>query len=272
MPSKVDLPASFGASFDKFIVTKSLADFEAFLTDFRTCSSLTENQDGYVVSQVVEQIKTSGPIILPESKNDDKLQESLLHPIFSLFKLFHQYEDKCKKCVQNMFTEVYKRVPGTGGWLLYFLKVHTKLVSRKNPNITFKTAVYKNICNWATPEDKLDKCLARDLTCLERENSQFFLWILPDIFREYKSHMINNCEVLKLLVGSIDAKNLRDLIYCVTQGKLQVFKQEGLVDCVRESFNYETFEQFCLWQLIQAHDVPIDVLQVREIVVNGNLA
>ncbi|XP_055710038.1 integrator complex subunit 3 homolog [Phlebotomus papatasi] len=260
-PDKVDLPSSIASSFDAFMASKSSDDFESFLLDFRTCTSLDSEQETYVANNIVTILKStlSKPNIFPDSKHDEKLQESMEHPIFSLWKIFYQYEEKCRKCITNLLATVYNRIPCAGYLVLYFLKVHTKLQSRKNPNVVFKTNVYRILCE--SVDQSVESCLARDLTMLEKDSPQFFLWLLPDIYREFKNSMINNCDVLRTLVGCIDAKNLRDLIYCVTQGKLVIFKNDGVLDCVRDSLNYETFEQFCLWQLLQAHDVPIEFLQ-----------
>lgn len=206
---------------------------------------------------------------MPVSKNDDKLPTSIEFPIFSLFKIIYQYEDKCKKCLQNLLKLVFNKLSSItttatsfGYMLLYFLKVYPKLQLRKNPNttITFKTNVYKILCDHL--DQKIDTSLPMDLQRLEQESTQIFLWLLPDIFREFKSTMINNSQILQIICGCIDAKNIRDIIYNVTQGKLQLLKNEGIIDCIRESLNYETLEQYYLWQLVQAHDIPLDYLQV----------
>lgn len=98
---------------------------------------------------------------------------------------------------------------------------------------------------------------------MEQYSLNMFLWLVPDIYREFDSHMVNNSDVLKTIVSCIDAKNLRDLVYDITQGKLKMFSNDGVIDVVRESLDYETFEQMCLWQLLTAHDVPISYIQVR---------
>lgn len=124
----------------------------------------------------------------------------------------------------------------------------------------FKTAVYRQLCDYL--DESLEACLARDLGELETASAPVFLWLLPDVVREFKPTLINNTAMLRVLCGCLDARGLRDLIYSVTQGKLTLFKNEGVLRCVRDSLVYETFEQYCLWQLVLAHDVPIEYLQV----------
>lgn len=264
---KVQLPTAIHDSFDKLIKTKTSSTFEVFLNDLRTCTNnLNADQENHVVDNMLTIMKTTLPTngtIFPESKTDEKLlSQSISYPYFSLFKVLHQHEDKGKKCFNNVIQSLYNKLPTCGYMMLYFLKVYTKLLSRKNPNgsVAFKINMYKIYCDHI--DEKIETRLPIDLGLLETESTQMFMWIMPDIYREFKSQMINNCDVIKLLVSCIDSKNLRDIIYSVTQGKLTMFKNDGIIDCVRESFKYETFEQVFLWQLIQAHNVPIEYLQV----------
>lgn len=111
------------------------------------------------------------------------------------------------------------------------------------------------------PDEKLEQCLTRDLGQLERAHVPTFVWLLPDLYREYAAQLVNNEAVLRLTLGAVDARNLRDLIYAVSQGRLAMLKADGLLDCVRHSLAYETFEQVCLWQLLQAHDIPMETFQ-----------
>lgn len=131
----------------------------------------------------------------------------------------------------------------------------------------FKKNVYRLLCEWSGAADgdsSVDACLARDLGELETSSVPVFLWLLPDVVREFKPALLNNSAVLRVLCGCLDARGLRDLIYAVTQGKLVLFRNEGVIGCVRDSLEYETFEQYCLWQLVLAHDVPIEYLQVSD--------
>lgn len=253
---------------------KTSNSFDAFLSDYRTLnqSNLDLDQQTYLFSNIAKILKQTLPSnsIFPDSKTDEKLlSESISYPVFTLFRTMHQHEEKCRKSYQTLLADLHERLPTVGYMLLYFLKVHAKLQSRKNSNQNqYKATVYKQLCD--AIDDKLDKCLAHDLELLENENTQIFLWLLPDIYREFKPNVINNSEIIKIILSCIDAKNLRDLIYSVTQGKLVLFKNDGLIDCVRQSLCYETFEQFCLWQLVQAHDVPIEFLQVSALTCNPN--
>ncbi|XP_050319375.1 integrator complex subunit 3 homolog [Bactrocera neohumeralis] len=266
IPEKIDLPASISDSFETFVTKRNSFTWEAFLLDFRPlpASALDEAQLNYVISNTHLILRETLPQqnIFTDSKTDEKnLAKSISYPLFGLFRFLYENDDKSKKPFQTLLSEICERIPEIGYLLLYFMKVHVKLQTRKNSQqaTQFKTPIYRLLCE-ATGE-KVDDCLARDLDLLEKESTIIFLWLLPDIYREFKSTAINNSELLRITLRCIDAKNLRDLIYYVAQGKLTLFKQDGLIDCLRESLVYETFEQLSLWQLVQAHDVPLKCLQ-----------
>lgn len=158
-------------------------------------------------------------------------------------------------------------MPCLGFHLLYYLKVNSKLGSLKNnlkTSTTFRSSVYKLFYQWINNKSlqKTDVCLEKDLQLMEQYSLNMFLWLLPDVFRAFDTHVVNNSEVLKIIVGCIDAWNLHDLIRDITQGKLIMFKNEGVLDVIRESLEFETFEQLFFWQLLSAHDVPINNIQV----------
>lgn len=274
-PDKVDLPNSIRDSFEKFLTTKTLADFDSFLSDFRSGSGtqLDSDQESYVYDNVLNVCKSTLPekCDLDEFKSVTKLEQSINFPLYGIFKVLYQQEEKGKKCpvMPKLLEYCYSRSPNMGFLLLYYLKVHSKLASKKNEKapVVFRSSVYKLFYQWINQKSKesnqkIDACLERDLTLMEQYSLNMFLWLIPDVYREFDSYMVNNSDVLKIVVGCIDAKNIRDLVFDITQGKLVMFKNDGVVDVIRDSLEYETFEQFCMWQLIHAHDVPISNLQV----------
>lgn len=268
---------------------------EEFLTDFKTisASAIDEDQHDYIVDNLGIILKQKLPQnFFPDSKSDEKLlQESINFPIFQVFRTMYLSEEKLKKPFVLLLSGLYEKIPAFGYLLLYFLKVFSKLQTRKNQqshnqqnasssggtgsgggggaggggsgtvaSFPFKISLYKQLCE--SIEEKMDKCLVRDLQALENEYSHIFIWLITDVYREFKSIVVNNSDIIRIILSSIDAKNLRDLIYNVIQGKLIMFKTDSLIDCIRKSLAYETFEQLCFWQLLQAHDIPIEYFQV----------
>lgn len=266
-------------------------------------TALDADQEQYVVATLCQIVRTTLPVDSPpfaDSKSDERaLAASIGLPLFRLFRCMYQFEEKLKKPVAHLLRQVFRKLEMPCGHLmLYFLKVTTKLQSRSaaaaaatgastaagntTPGLPasagddggdaaalepagggFKTNVYRLLCDYL--DETLDACLARDLAELETASSPVFLWLLPDVVREFKPQLLNNSAMLRVLCGCVDARGVRDLIYSVTQGKLTLFKNDGVLRCVRDSLVYETFEQYCMWQLVLAHDVPIEYLQVCEV-------
>lgn len=271
---KVDLPDRIRDSFEKLLASRSLADYEEFYSDFKACLTLDIDQETYVMENLVNIFNSTLPDKkdLSEFKNLQKLEESINLPIFGVFKVLLQQDEKSssKKCpvLTKIIDFCHSRSPSMGCFLLYYLKVHAKLASKKNDKLpnNYRSSVYKTYCQLLhskSKDSKLNECLDRDLLQFEQNHLQMFLWVLPEIYREFENIMVNNSKTTRLVVGCVDSKNLQDLIFDVTQGKLVMFKNEGLIEVVRDSLKYETFEQMCLWQLLQAHDVPISSIQVR---------
>uniref|UniRef100_A0A6P4EMV3 SOSS complex subunit A homolog n=1 Tax=Drosophila rhopaloa TaxID=1041015 RepID=A0A6P4EMV3_DRORH len=263
---KVELAEAIAESFEAFITKRNSYTWEAFLKDFRPlpASAFEEFQLTYVISNTVLILRETLPQqnIFSESKTEEKLlAKSISYPLFGLFRFLYENDEKSKKPFQSLLSEICEGIPEIGYLFLYFMKTYYKLQTRKNTqqSYQFKTTIYRQICD--AVDDKIANCLVRDLDLLEKENTIIYLWILPDIYREFKSITINNTDILRITLRCIDAKNLRDIIYSVAQGKLTIFKQDGLIDCIRESLEFETYEQFCLWQIVQAHDIPLKSIQ-----------
>lgn len=281
----VDLPKALRDSFAKFVSSKTLSDFESFLSDYRSNGqSLDSEQEAYVMANILAIFKST----IPEKcdlnefesvhklgevdngqKLEQKLEQSINHPLYGIYKVLNQHEEKDKKCgvVTKILAHCHSRLPGMGFLLLYYLKVNSRLGSLKNNHkvpITFRSSVYKLFYQWINNKSfqKIDVCLERDLQLMEQYSLNVFLWLLADIYREFETYVINNSEILKIVLGCIDARNLHDLICDITQGKLIMFKNDGLLEVVRDSLEFETFEQLFFWQLLSAHEVPISCIQV----------
>ncbi|XP_062710904.1 integrator complex subunit 3 homolog isoform X3 [Aedes albopictus] len=257
------IPEELLSCMDVFSNSRSAEDFESLLDELTQTDPLNIDQETYVnerIAQILHQ-SLSSRSIFPESKSEECLSESISGPIFSLLKILLQPEEKRKIPLTNLLLHVHKLIPNTGYLLLHYLKVNAKQQSRRKENVTsaFKGNVYKYYC--AIIDSPFEEQLKKDLGLLEKNDTKLFFWILPDLFKEYKSVMLNNMDVLALFIGAIDANNLRDVIFNITQGKLIMFTSDDIIDVIRDSLEYETFEQFCFWQLIQAHDIPLESFQ-----------
>lgn len=48
------------------------------------------------------------------------------------------------------------------------------------------------------------------------------------------------------------------LKFVLFQGKLLIFQKDSFLSVLEDSLEWETFEQTCVWHLIEAHNIPID--------------
>lgn len=91
------------------------------------------------------------------------------------------------------------------------------------------------------------------------EDNIFMLcYLVPDVYMEFQNVALGNAQLLHLVVSTVDACQLQELICLIMQGHLKMLKKESFTSLLTTSLNWETFEQYCLWQLIFAHDFPID--------------
>ncbi|ERL90162.1 hypothetical protein D910_07516 [Dendroctonus ponderosae] len=204
--------------------------------------------------------------VFPDVLSQDKLTDSVRKPLFVILKTVYGYssskDDQTKKSILIRFlAEMHSQLPCLGYFVLYFLKVQIRTENKKDDNTkasALKIALYKEFCN--SIEKKLDQCLYDDLYACHMVDTKLMMWIVPDLYRDFKQHMVNNAQTLKVIISAIDAKQLQTLVGKVLQGHLVMFKTENLHSLLKATLCWESIEQFFFWQLINAHDFNIDTV------------
>lgn len=206
-----------------------------------------------------------GHRVFPDEINDESLLDSVSSPLFVMFRNLYQLckeEDRRRQPLITLLAEMYQTVPKIGYLLLYFLKVWGREELRREGEqqkfVTLKGSVYKEFCQGA--EKKVDACLCDDLGECRLDDVQIFLYVVPDIFKEFKQQTVNNAQVLRIVMSTINGSQLQELISYILQGKLQMLKIENLHSVLKASLEWDTFEQFFLWQIVFAHEINLDVL------------
>jgi integrator complex subunit 3 len=119
----------------------------------------------------------------------------------------------------------------------------------------------------------------------QEDDCYMFCWLVPLVYKEYPKFAIGNEKLLHLIVSTVDAKQLQEFACKVLQGELvenlytvrtvikrycqcsrvpcivgnlTMFRADMFVSLVTSSLSWETFEQFCLWQLAIAHNIPLE--------------
>ena len=200
--------------------------------------------------------------IFPKVVTNDSLLNSIKMSVFVNFNILFnmaKYEDALKDQMLKFVGEMYTFQPNIGYLLLYFLKVKHRTEHSKeelSKVSALKVSVYKDFC--AIAEKKIDNCLYDDLNSCHIKDIDLMMWIVPDLYKDFKQQMVNNAQILRVIVSSIDSLHLNELICKIMQGRLTMFRNDSIQSLLKMSLSWETIEQFFLWQLIRAHDISID--------------
>ena len=90
------------------------------------------------------------------------------------------------------------------------------------------------------------------------DNIAMLCYLVPEVFTGFQNVALGNAQLLHLVVSTVDSGQLQDLICEIMQGHLRMLKKESFTALLTASLSWETFEQYCFWQLISAHDFPIE--------------
>lgn len=226
--------------------------------DAETIPALASCISTILSSQITSQIFPS------DNLNEEALTDSISTPLFVMFRNQFQLckeEDNRRKLLARVLAEMQNIQPRIGYLLLYFLKVWGRGEEKRegeqsNVLNDVKASVYKDFC--AHREKKLDACLVSDLKLCHEDNIFMLCYLVPDVYMGFQNVTLGNIQLLHLVVSTVDACQLQELVCQIMQGHLKMLKKESFTSLLTASLNWETFEQYCFWQLIFAHDFPIE--------------
>ncbi|KAL8567155.1 hypothetical protein ACOMHN_033057 [Nucella lapillus] len=194
--------------------------------------------------------------IFPAASNQDTevaIEESSNGEVlFVIFRFLSDIaeDDHRRNQLLLLMGEMYTKQPRTGYLLLYFLKI--------SKNSDDKMALYREFCKSMDFSDP-KTCLLKDLKLCQEDDVRLFTYLIPDIYTHFSHIVVGNAELVHLIVEGIDGTQLQDLICQILQGHLIIFnKRETFLSILNESLNWESIEQYFLWQLITAHNIPIE--------------
>lgn len=202
--------------------------------------------------------------IFPEDLTEENLIDSIKSPLFIIFKTLYRLtnkEESSKEILNRLVAEMNTHIPNLGYLILYFLKVQIRTENKKEDQTkasALKISVYKDYCQ--TIEKKLDLCLFDDLMACHISDTKLMMWIVPDLYRDFKQQTLNNAQILRVIISAIDCRQLQTLVGKVLQGHLVMFKSENIMPLMKTSLSWESIEQLFFWQLVNAHDISIDIL------------
>ena len=124
--------------------------------------------------------------------------------------------------------------------------------------IKAKANVYRDLCEAIDKNNSLDLCLVNDMRQCQEDDVNLFVYLLPDIYKNFTKHAVGNVDLLYLVVSCVDGKQVQTLVCHVVARDFIMFKKDNIQAILTASLGWETFEQYALWQLISAHDLPFD--------------
>lgn len=189
--------------------------------------------------------------LFPMDLDDESIEDSIGSPLFVIFRFLASMpeEDPSRQPILQLLGEMYARQPRIGYHLLYFLKI-----GKVNDEKMFS---YKDFCKSLDNKD-LESCLMSDLKLCQEDDVRLFTFLMPDIYNNFQSLALGNSELLHMIVSAIDSAQLQELICQILQGHLIMFRKDSFLSVLNASLDWETLEQYFLWQLISAHNIPVE--------------
>lgn len=217
-------------------------------------------------------VQEVSPLRISCNPSITELETAINTPIFSMFT-FLSATGSDGEAKRKLVLETFKEIQLQGGLhcvgfcLLFYLKVCFERDRRaerdvaKRRNVKFKAEIYKEYCNYL--EKKLADSLADDFERCQECDANVLVWLIPDVYREFKDQAQNHIRLLHAIVSTLDGAQLQRLVCLTLQGNLMMFKSDDITTMLSTSLGWETFEQYCLWQLLTAHDISVeDVLPI----------
>ena len=225
---------------------------------YEQCNSLAQRLSEILSSSFEGKIYPDQ--IQGSSDLQEAFQDSVGKPIFVAFRALCDMVEvnlEGSGILLQVLADLYACQPRVGYYLLYFLSVDKQAKQRESKT---KAAIYKDLCETIDANYCLDICLVNDMRQCQEDDVDLFLHLIPDVYNNFSKAALGNVNMLYLLVSCVDAKQIQTLLCHLLTKDLLLFKKDSFASIVTASLAWETFEQCALWQLIGAHDVPIDCI------------
>lgn len=202
--------------------------------------------------------------IFPSVVSSEALLDSIKLPLFVIYKVLYSFtrqDDTGKNTLYKLIAEMSTHQNNLGYLLLYYLKVQIRTENKKEDQTkasALKTSVYKEYCQ--SIDKKLEYCLFDDLNNAHMTENKLMMWIVPDLYRDFKQQTLNNAQIVHVILSTVDSRQFQTLVGKVLQGHLLMFKSENILPLLKASLSWESIEQLFFWQLIDAHNISIDVI------------
>lgn len=200
--------------------------------------------------------------VFPETVSPETLEDSIGKPFFVLLRNIvdvSAYDDR-QGPLFALLAEMHTHQPRIGYLLLYYIHASSSAQEMDNSKSSRndKMQAYREFCD--NLDKKLEECIMDDLKLCQEDDVQLLCWLAPAIYNEFPNIAIGHANLLHLVVSSVDARQLQELVCRVVQGSLTILREDTLQHILQASLMWETFEQICLWQLVSAHSMSIETI------------
>lgn len=191
--------------------------------------------------------------VLPEEITEESLEESVGKPLYLIFRnLIQMQEDNSGfSLLLDLLSELYQKQPKIGYHLLYYLKASKAAAGKMN--------LYESFAQ-ATQLGDLHTCLMMDMKACQEDDVRLLCYLTPSIYTEFPDETLRSGELLNMIVAVIDSAQLQELVCHVMMGNLVMFRKDSVLNILIQSLDWETFEQYCTWQLFLAHNIPLETI------------
>lgn len=201
--------------------------------------------------------------VFPETVSPETLEDSIGKPLFVLLRNVTEtsdYDDR-QNPLFTLLAEMHTHQPRLGYLLLYY--IHASACAQEadttsKSSRSDKMHAYREFCD--NLDKKLEECILNDLKLCQEDDVHLLCWLAPAIYNEFPNIAIGHANLLHLVVSSVDARQLQELVCRVVQGSLTILQEDSLQHILQASLMWETFEQICLWQLVSAHGMSIETI------------
>ncbi|XP_031564730.1 integrator complex subunit 3-like [Actinia tenebrosa] len=181
------------------------------------------------------------------------VEESLESPVYELFRNICTLptHDVSRERFLSLLSALHEVNNKFGYRFLFYLKASESDEER--------LTMYEDFATTSRGEKSLQACLIEDLKVCQDYDPRAFRYIIPSIYRKFAEHVVGDSEILHMLVTNMEPIQLNTFICEITLGELIIFGEQKQLDTLIEStLDWESFEQYCVWQLIQAEDVLLE--------------
>ena len=224
--------------------------------DFEQCSALASQIADVLQEEFVGKVFPDSGLLEPSKES---IEDSIGRPIFVVFRSLCEMTDHDggQETLLQVLSELYALQPRVGYYLLYFLSAEGK-ISGASRTAKEKASIYKDLCEAIDTNYSLDICLVNDMRQCQEDDVNLFVHLIPEIFTNFPKHSVGNTDLLYLLVSCVDGVQVQKLTCHVVSKDFVLFKKDSFQTVLQCSLGWETFEQYVLWQLASAHELPIE--------------